>query len=160
MFNKLRYAFIKRDLKKYIDGDEIPKGIRGKFLEPKNIDDKFDILKTQTKSFSKTLLDFIDDKHMSDVDCYKRANIDRKLFSKIRSNQEYKPSKNTVLAFAIALKLDVDETNVLLESAGYTLSQSFISDIVVRYFIEKNKYDIHLVNIALTDYKQQPLSNL
>ena len=146
-------------MKKYIDGDEVPKFVRGKFSEPKNINDKFDILKVQTKSFSKTLLDFIDEKNMSDVDCYKRANIDRKLFSKIRSNEDYKPSKNTVLAFSIALKLNVDESNILLESAGYTLSQSFISDIVVRYFIEKKKYDINLVNIALTEYNQQPLTN-
>ncbi len=159
MFDKLRYAFVKRDLKKYIDGGKIPKFIRGKFSVPKNIDDKFDILKSQTKSFSKTLIDFIDEKNMSDVDCYKRANIDRKLFSKIRSNEDYKPSKNTVLAFAIALKLNVAETNVLLESAGYTLSQSFISDIVVKYFIEKKKYDINLINIALTEYNQQSLTN-
>lgn len=159
MFEKLRYTFIKRDLKKYIDGGKIPKFVRRKFSVPKNIDDKFDILKSQTKSFSKTLLDFIDEKNMSDVDCYKRANIDRKLFSKIRSNADYKPSKNTVLAFAIALKLNIDETNALLESAGYILSQSFISDIVVKYFIEKKKYDINLVNIALNEYKQQPLTN-
>lgn len=159
MLEKLRYAFIKGDLKKYIDGGKIPNFVRGKFAEPKNIDDKFDILKAQTKSFSQTLLDFIDEKNMSDVNCYKRANIDRKLFSKIRSNEDYKPSKNTVLAFAIALKLNLDETNVLLESAGYILSQSFISDIVVKYFIEKKKYDINLVNIALNEYKQQPLTN-
>ena len=159
MFNKLKYSFIKRDLNNYINGDEPQNDVRGKFVEPKNINDTFDILKAQTKSFSKTLLDLIDKKNMSDVDCYKRANIDRKLFSKIRSNEDYKPSKNTVLAFAIALRLNINETNMLLGSAGYVLSQSLISDIVVKYFIERNKFNINLVNIALIDYQQQPLTS-
>lgn len=113
----------------------------------------------KTKPFSKVLLDLIDQKGLSDVECYKRANIDRKLFSKIRSNAEYKPSKNTVFAFAVALKLNTDECRSLLESAGFSLSHSFVTDIIVEYFLLHNNFDIDLINIALYDYKQAPLTN-
>ena len=130
-----------------------------KELYREKTEDKLGILEHQTKPFATTLLNLIDKKNMTDVDCYKRANIDRKLFSKIRSNENYKPSKNTVFAFAIALRLNIDETEDLLVSAGYSLSHSFITDIVVEYFIEKKKYDINLVNIALDEYKQQPLGS-
>ena len=159
MFDKLRYFLIKGDLKKHIKGGQRSKIVRSKIAPSHNIDDKYNILKTQSKSFSTTLLNLIDQKNVTDVDCYKRANVDRKLFSKIRSNQDYKPSKNTVLAFAVALKLNVQEINMLLASAGYSLSNSFITDLVVKYFIEKKKYDINIINIALEDYKQQPLGS-
>lgn len=159
MFYKLRYLFIKSDLKKHIKGHEKFKVVRSKITPSHNIDDKYNILKTQSKPFSTTLLNLIDQKNLTDVDCYKRANIDRKLFSKIRSNQDYKPSKNTVFAFAVALKLNSQETNMLLASAGYSLSHSFITDLVVEYFIEKKKFDINLINIALEEYKQQPLGS-
>jgi len=159
MFDKLRYFLIKGSLKRYIEGEQNPRVFRGKMVSSQDIEDRFDILKVQAKTFSTTLLNYIDKKGMTDVDCYKRANIDRKLFSKIRSNEDYKPSKNTVLAFAIALRLNLQETNMLLVSAGYSLSHSFITDIIVEYFIEKKKYDINLVNIALDEYKQQPLGS-
>lgn len=159
MFDKLRYFLIKGSLKRYIDEEQNPKVFRGKFLAPQDIEDRLGVLKAQAKPFSTTLLNFIDKKNMTDVECYKRANIDRKLFSKIRSNEDYKPSKNTVLAFAIALRLTLQETNVLLVSAGYSLSPSFITDIIVEYFIERKKYDINLINIALDEYKQQPLGS-
>jgi len=157
MFSKLKYLFTSKKLKKYINETQNPR-FRGKFNIPSE-EDVLGILDKQTKSFSSTLLSFIDKKNMTDVDCYKRANIDRKLFSKIRSNQNYKPSKNTVFAFAIAIKLNIDETEDLLMSAGYSLSHSFLTDIIVEYFIEKKKYDINLVNIALDEYKQKPLGS-
>ena len=159
MFDKLRYFLIKGSLKRYIDEEQNPKVFRGKFVAPQDMEDRLGILKAQAKPFSTTLLNYIDKKNMTDVECYKRANIDRKLFSKIRSNEDYKPSKNTVLAFAIALRLNLQETNMLLVSAGYSLSSSFITDIIVEYFIERKKYDINLVNIALDEYKQQPLGS-
>jgi len=106
------------------------------------------------------LLDFIDSKNMTDVECYKNALIDRKLFSKIRSDMEYKPKKSTVLAFVISLKLNLDEANELLASAGYTLSRSITTDVIVEYFITKKKYDIDLVNEALADYKQPLLGSI
>ena len=159
MFCKLRFFFIKNKLKRYISEAQNPKIGRSKFLSSKETEDKLDVLKLQEKAFSGTLLDFIDKKKMTDVECYKRANIDRKLFSKIRSNDDYKPSKNTVFAFAVALKLDLQETDALLASAGYSLSHSFLTDIIVEFFIKQKKYDINQINLALEDYKQPPLGS-
>ena len=157
--NKFKYFFLKRKLKRYINKTNAPRNFRAKITNPHTIEDKLDILKNKSNPFSITLLKMIDEKNMTDVDCYKRANIDRKLFSKIRSIQDYKPSKNTVLAFVLALKLNIQEANNLLESAGYSLSHSFITDIIIEYFIEKKKYDINLVNLALYDYNQPPLGS-
>ena len=94
---------------------------------------------------------------MTDVEVYNRANMDRRLFSKIRSNPAYHPRKDTVLALAIALKMDIDETQDLLSRAEYAFSPSSKSDVIIRYFIERKIYDIHLINIALYDYGQEIL---
>ena len=159
MFDKFKYFFIKGKLKKFIRGENKPKKIIGKMVYREELVDKFNILKHKSKSFSETLFSFIDGKNITDIDCYKRANVDRKLFSKIRSNSNYKPSKNTVLAFSVALKLNLEETGILLDSAGYSLSRSFVTDMIVEYFITNKKYDINLINIALCDYKQNPLNS-
>lgn len=99
--------------------------------------------------FSETLLTLIDRTGKKDSEIYRKANVDRKLFSKIRNNPDYKPSKATALSFAIALELDLDETQDFIARAGYTLSHSSKADIIVEYFIINHKYNIHELNIVL-----------
>ena len=109
------------------------------------------------ESFHDMLFLRIDMSGMTDVEVYKRANIDRKLFSKIRSNPAYHPRKNTVLALAIALKLNLDDTIDLLARAEYALSPGSKGDLIVKYFIERGIYDIMTINFALDEYGQQIL---
>lgn len=112
-------------------------------------------MQAMDKPFAYKLFDWIDVRGMTDVECYKKANVDRKTFSKIKCNPKtYRPNKQTAVAFAIALKLDFEETQDLLASAGLTLSRSFAFDKIIRYFIQKEIYDISVINEALFEFDQ------
>ena len=115
-------------------------------------------MKSMDKPFAYKLFDLIDERGMTDVECYKKANVDKKTFSKIKCNPKtYKPSKQTAVAFAIALRLNLEETQDLLASAGMTLSRGIVFDKIIRYFIQKEVYDNFEINEALFEFDQMLL---
>lgn len=120
-----------------------------------------DFIKNKRKpSLSELLFQFIDQKNTSDPVIYKKAGIDRKHFSKIRSNPNYLPKKNTIIALALALELNELEFEELLSTAGYSLSDSDTSDLVIQFCLERKIYDIDLVNQALEYFSLKPLNGM
>ena len=113
-----------------------------------------DLLKSLDAGFSDTLMRLIDERDLKDSVVYKRANMSRQHFSKIRSNSSYQPKKHTVLALAVALELDVDETRDLLSRAGFALTHSDKRDVIVEYYLNRHIFDINRINLTLFDYDQ------
>lgn len=128
-----------------------------KLSKQKSLDD---VVKNLDKTFMELVFSFADEKGFTDVEVQRRANLDRKAFSKLKCGTTKNPSKSTALAFAIALKLNLDETRDLLSRAGFALSPCSKQDLIVQYFIEREVYDIHAINIALFEHGEQLLGSV
>ena len=131
-----------------------PEGSKAKSTPMNKARSLSDLLNEADDTFSEALIRLIDAKGKTDPDVYKRANIDRKHFSKIRKNPDYQPSKATALALSIALELNLDETKDFIGRAGYAISHSSKTDIIVEYFIEREEYDIFTINETLFAFGQ------
>ncbi|MBR2341152.1 MAG: O-acetyl-ADP-ribose deacetylase [Clostridia bacterium] len=125
-----------------------------KIEEPTEDLSLLDMLSKIDDNFAVTLLKLIDIKGMSDVECYKKANVSKQTWYKIMNEKEYKPSKNTVISFAIALELSLEEAKRLLSTVGFTLSKSSKFDIIIEYFLLKEEYNIFIINETLFKFDQ------
>lgn len=184
VFDKESYSFSRElydDIQSFIDDDAIEISCEERLEEPRMLESRLmskrcltatsmaeqpvctnsvsgktlhEYVNQMDRSFQEMLFDLIDESGMSDVDCYKKANVDKRTFSKIKSNKDYRPSKPTAIAFAISLQLNMDQTQELLATAGFTLSRSKVFDKIIRYFIQNGNYDIFEINEALFEFDQ------
>lgn len=117
------------------------------------------ILEGRKKTFSESLLDLLAEKEMKPVEFYKKAGISKEHFSKIKNNVDYQPSKSATMAMVLALKLPLDEAEELMAKAGYTFSTALIQDLVVKFFIQEEIFDVDAVNVELYKLGKKPLTN-
>lgn len=129
-----------------------------KLLKSCSCPDLDDFLEHREESFSQMILRLIDERNLKDSEVYKRANIDRRLFSRLRSDEDYVPSKKTAISFCFALHLDLEQASALLETAGYSLSSSSRFDLIIMYLLEHKEFSIEFANIVLNDYGEGTLS--
>lgn len=155
---RLNYVENTDKIVEYVFDSDLTKDPGKTFFEKKSFTLE-QLLEEVGLSFHDMLFMKIDKSGMTDAEVYKRANIDRKLFSKIRSNPAYHPRKQTVLALAISLKLSLDETIDLLARAEYAFSPGNKADLIVKYFIEQGVYDMMTINSALNEYGQSGLES-
>ena len=114
-------------------------------------------LEQKSKSFQDKLFEMMREKNLDEVKVYKKGNISRQLFSKIKSEKDYHPAKNTIFSLAIGMELSISETSELLEKAGYSFSSAIKSDLLIKYFISNKNYNIFAINEALDKYGFSPL---
>ena len=151
---KLRQYIEKTKEEEMCFAAEAPKRKELSFSKRASLEER---LKNKDESFSEMLLRLIDERGMKDSDCYNKANVSRKVFSKIRCDRNYHPKKETALAFALALELDIEGTQQLLRTAGYSLSHSNIADIIVEYHILNGIFKVSDINEMLYEYDQKLL---
>lgn len=154
--NVTEYAVTAKDEDNYLENKKRRKILRDKDYLLGYLHSKYSITK-KIETFSELLLRLIKEKDLKPSECYKRANIDRRVFFKIKNEKYYMPRKDTVLAFAISLKLDYFETENLLKSAGYAFCDSRITDVIVSHYIEKSIYYIDKINHTLDLFGQAVL---
>jgi len=135
----------------YAAGAAMVVGAAPKMAAKRSLDD---VMKNLSETWSESLLRLITEKGYEDTEVYKRANVDRKLFSKIRSNKDYQPKKTTAVAFALALRLNLDETKDFIARAGYAFSPSSKFDLIIEYCIENEVYDFMTINLALFEHEE------
>ena len=177
VYDKESYSFSQKlfqDIKAFID-DEYAETHDGYFYEPDETvppspspersggtlgQSLQEYMKGKNKSFGDVLFALIDESGMTDVECYKRANVDKRVFSKIKSNRDYRPSKQTAIAFALALRLDIEKTQGLLAAAGLVLSENQTFDRIILYFLQNRVYDVFEINEALFAFEQPLLGSV
>ena len=149
---------LKNDIDSYIKDNYIPIVYESMCMSRAIVDRSLDdLIEHVNDTFQQAMFYHIDSKGLDEVKVYNDAHIDRRLFSKIRSNEHYRPSKKTAICICMGLKLNLDEANDLLEKAGYTLSHSSKADLIVEYFIKTKEYNLDILNQVLYEYGEDVL---